>query len=169
MKRTLCLIAGLLTLSLFPASAADENTYPAKNPVLKYEVPAKWTTEVDASDNSISINSDDGRISVNFAEVAVDATMEVFKEMVPAMAKELKDAKEVQPAKEQTEDGLTGFITAYVGKIEDNQAMMMMILFKGGKDRAILGNVVMMDPATMPKEQNEKFAAFMKSLQGVTK
>jgi hypothetical protein len=169
MKRTLCLIAGLLTLSLLPASAADEKTYPAKNPVLKYEMPAKWTSEVDPADGSISINSDDERISVNFAELAVDATMEVFKEMVPAMAKELKDAKEVEAAKEQTEDGLTGYTTGYIGTIEGNQAMMIMILFKGGKERAILGNVVMMDPATMPKEQGEKFAAFMKSLQGITK
>jgi hypothetical protein len=167
MKRALCLLAGILTLSLLPASAADQKTFPAKNPVLKFEAPDKWVTEVDSKDGSVSVTSPDDRISVNFAEVPVDASMEVFKEMVPAMVKELKDAKEVEPAKEQTEDGLTGYVTAYVGTSDGNTAMMMCILFKGGKERSILGNVVMMDPATMPKEQGEKFAALMKSLKGI--
>ncbi|MCF7788926.1 MAG: hypothetical protein K9N47_22565 [Prosthecobacter sp.] len=169
MKRTLCLIAGLLTLSLLPSSAADEKAYPAKNPVLTYEVPAKWVTEVDPSDDSVSITSDDDRISVNFAEVDVDASMEVFKELVPEMVKELKDAKVVQPAKEQTVDGLTSYISGYIGTTDGSEAMMIMILFKGGKERAILGNIVMMDPGTMPKEQAAKFDALMNSLQGAAK
>lgn len=171
MKHTLCLITGLLTLALLPASAADENVFPAKKPVLKFELPAKWTSELDASDGSISISSDDEdeRISVNFAELPMTATMENFKGMVPEMIKELKQPKEVEAAKEQTSDGLTGYTTGYIGTYEGHQAMMIIILFKAGKDRSILGNVVMMEPATMPKEQNEKFEAFMKALRGIEK
>lgn len=169
MKNTLCLIAGLLTLSLLPASAADESSYPAKNPVLKYEVPAKWTAEVDSSDGSISINSDDERVSINFAEVEVEGTMEAFKVMLPAMVKEFKEAKEAEAPKEHTSDGLTGFTATYTGKVEDSPVVIIMVLFKADKDRSIIANFVLDNPTTMPKEQGEKFEAFMKSLKGVAK
>ncbi|WP_395742535.1 hypothetical protein [Prosthecobacter sp.] len=168
MKRALCLLAGLLTLSLLPASAA-EKTFPAKNPVLKFELPEKWTSEVDASDGSISLTSDDKdeRISVNFVEVKVEATMEDFKGMVPEMVKELKNAQLVQEAKEQTSDGLTGYTTGYIGTYEGNQAMMIIILFKAGEGRSIIETAVMMEPATMPKEQAAKFDALMNSVKGI--
>ncbi|MBN8419497.1 MAG: hypothetical protein J0L73_11315 [Verrucomicrobia bacterium] len=171
MKRTLCLLAGLLTLSLLPAGAADQKTYPAKNPVMKFELPAKWTSEVDSADGSISISSDDEdeRISVNFVELPLGASLDGFKELVPEMIKELKDPKEIEPAKEQISDGLTGYTTGYIGVYEGHQAMMIMILFKGGEKRSILGTVVMMEPATMPKEQTAKFDAFMNSLHGIGK
>lgn len=168
MKRTLCLIAGILVLCLYPASAANETTFPAKNPVIKYEIPDKWTSEVDPTDGSVSISSDVRGISVVFAEIPVEATMELFKGMVPRVIKRLEDAKEAEPAKEQTSDGLADYTTSYAGLVEGTQVSMKMILFKGGKDRSILGVIAMADPANMSKEQNEKFAAFMKSLQGLS-
>lgn len=167
MKRALCLFAGLLTLSLLPASGADEKTYPAKAPVLKYEVPAKWTSEVDPADGSISINSDDERVSINFGETEAEASMEVFKVMLPAMVKEFKDAKEVEAPKEHTSDGLTGFTSTYTGTVEDSPVVIIMVLFKAGKDRSIIANFILENPSTLPKEQGEKFEAFMKSLKGV--
>ncbi len=169
MKQTLCLIAALLTLTLLPASAADVKTFPAKDPVIKYEVPAKWTGEVDPADDNLSINSDDERISVTFGEIPAEATMESFEGMVPEMLKEFKDTKLVEAAKEQTSDGLTGYATTYAGMVEDSPVMIMIVLFKAGKDRSILGNFILENPATLSKEQNEKFATFMKSLQGITK
>lgn len=167
MKRALFLSTVLLTLSLLPATAADEKTFPAKVPVLKYEVPAKWTSEVDPKDGSISINSDDERISVNFGETEAEASMEVFKIMLPAMVKEFKDAKEVEAPKEQTSDGLTGYTSTYTGTVEGSPVVIIMVLFKAGKDRSIIGNFILENPSTLPKEQSEKFEAFMKSLKSV--
>ena len=169
MKRSLCLIAGLLSLSLLPANAADEKTFPAKAPVLKYEIPAKWTSEVDPKDGSISINSDDERVSINFGETEAEATMEIFKVMLPAMVKEFKDAKEVDAPKEQIADGLTGYTSTYTGTVEDSPVVIIMVLFKAGKDRSIIGNFILENPSTLPKEQGEKFEAFMKSLKAVEK
>lgn len=167
MKLALCLLVGLLSLSSLPTASAADKTYPEKDPVLKFTVPEKWTFEVDEKDGSIAINSDDGRISVNFAAVPVEATMETFKELIPDMIKELKEAKVAEEAKEQTSDGLTGFSATYTAKVEDSPALFNFVMFKAGKERAILGNFVMADPATMPKEQGEKFQAFMKSLKGI--
>jgi len=169
MKRALFLFAGLLTLSLLPASGADEKTFPAKTPVLKYVVPEKWTTEVDPADGSVSINSDDERVSINFGETESEATMEIFKVMLPAMVKEFKDAKEVDAPKELTSDGLTGFTSTYTGTVEDSPVVINMVLFKGGKGRSIIANFILENPSTLPKEQGEKFAAFMKSLKGIEK
>lgn len=171
MKRPLSLLVGILALSLLPAGAADQKTYPVKNPVMKFELPAKWTSEVDSADGSISISSDDEdeRISVNFVELPVNATLDGFKEMVPEMIKELKDPKQIEAAKEQVSDGLTGYTTGYIGIYEGHQAMMIIILFKAGENRSVLETVVMMEPATMPKEQSAKFDAFMESLKGVGK
>jgi hypothetical protein len=169
MKRTLSLIAGLLTLSLLPASAADAKTYPAKSPVLQYEVPAKWTSEVDPADGDISISSDDERISIDFGETEPEASMEVFKVMLQAMVKEIKDAKEVEAPKEHTSDGLTGYTATYTGTVEDSPVVIIMVLFQAGKDRSIIANFMLENPATLPKEQNDKFGAFMKSLKAVEK
>ncbi len=172
MKHTLCLVAGLLTLSLLPASAADVKTFPAKAPVLQYVVPEKWTTEVDPADGSVSINSDDERISVNFGDTDAAATMETFKIMLPAMVKEFKDAKEVEAPKEHTSDGLTGFTSTYTGTVEDSPVVIIMVLFKADKtdkDRSIIANFILENPSTLPKEQNDKFEAFMKSLKGFEK
>jgi hypothetical protein len=169
MKLSLCLVAGLLSLSLHPASAADETTFPAKNPVIKYWIPDIWTNEVDPTDGSVSISSDDERISIVFAELPVEATMELCKRMEQKMVKRLKDAKEAHPAKEQASDGLSGYTASYTGSVEGRQAIMTMILFKDGKDRSILGVVFMADHDTMPKEQDEKLEAFMKSLKSTAK
>ena len=156
-------------LSNLPASAADEKTYPAKVPVIKYEVPAKWTNEVDPADDNLSITSDDERVILTFGDVPAAATMESFEAMVPEMLKEFKDVKKVEAAKEQTEDGLTGYTTSYSAMADDHPVLIMIVLFKAGKDRSILGNFILDNPATLPKEQAEKFAAFMKSLKGVEK
>lgn len=169
MKHTLCLIAGLLTLSLLPASAADEKTYPAKDPILKYEVPAKWTTEVDPKDGDIAITSDDERIAVNIVELPVAASVEMIETLVPDMVKEFENPKLVEAAKEQTADGLTGYVVTYTATSDGSPMVINMVLFKAGKERSVLANFVLDNPATMPKEQNEKFAAFMKSLQGLAK
>lgn len=45
--------------------------------------------------------------------------------------------------------------------------MCIFVLFKGGADRAILGNIVVSDPGTLPKEDDEAIGNFMKSLKGV--
>lgn len=169
MKHTLCLIAGLFTLSFLSASAADEKTYPAKNPILKYEVPAKWTTEVDPADGDISIASDDERIAVSIVELPVAASVEMIESLVPDMVKEFENTKLVEAAKEQTADGLTGYVVTYAGTSDGSPVLINMVLFKAGKERSVLANFVLDNPATISKEQNEKFAAFMKSLQGLAK
>ncbi len=169
MNKTLCLFATLFAFPFLLPMSAGEESYPKKNPVLKYEAPEKWETEVDETDGSISINSPDGRISVNFASVPVEATMEVFAEMLPAMVKDLKDAVVTEKAKEHTEDGLTGYLATYVAKIEDKPAMCIFVLFKGGKDHAVLGNIIVADPETLPKESSDKLGKFMQSMKGAAK
>src|SRR3954452_19272304 len=89
MKTSLSLLLGLLTVGLLPLSSAAEKSYPAKNPVFTYVAPANWTTEIDKKDGSISINSEDGMISANFTTVPVEASMDAFKAMLPAMVKTL--------------------------------------------------------------------------------
>ena len=167
MKKTLRLAIALLASTFLPLASAGEQTFPAKNPVLKFVAPDKWTTEVDKKDGSISVNSPDGLVSVNFGEVPVEASMELFEKMLPEMVKVLKDATVAEKAKEHTEDGLTGFTATYVGKIEDKPAMCIFVLFKGGKDHAILGNIVVSDPGSLPKEDDEAIGNLMKSLKGV--
>ena len=161
------LLAGLFILSHLAVAGADEKTYPANAPVLKYEMPASWTSEVDPASGSVSIGSEDGLISVNFTEVHVEATMELFKTMAPEMTKVFKGTEEVDKAKEQTSEGLTGFSASYTGMVEGSRVIMIIVLFKAGKDRSILGNFVLEKAAKLSKEQREKFEGFMKSLKGV--
>lgn len=169
MKKTLSLLVAILFIPLLASSSAEEKTFPKKNPVITYEVPQGWKQEVDKKDGSISINAPDGRISVNFAEVPVAANMEIFEQMLPEMVKALKDAVEAEKPKEKTEDGLTGYTATYAGKIEGQTAVCIFVLFKGGKERSILGNIIVGDPGTLPKESNDALEAFMKSLKGVAK
>lgn len=163
------LVLALLTFALLSPVFADETTFPAKKPVLGFVVPAGWKMEEDKKDGSISINAPDGRISVNFAEVPIAASMEIFEQMLPEMTKTLKDATVAEKAKEHTEDGLTGYMATYAGKIEGQPAACIFVLFQGGKDRSILGNIIVGDPGTLPKEGNTALEAFMKSMKGVAK
>ena len=169
MKKTLCLILGLLAFAFHPPASAGEKGYPEKDPVLKYVVPENWKTEVDAKDGSISINSAEGRISVNFAAVPVEASMEIFEKMLPDMLKALGESTVVDKPKEHTEDGLSGYTATYAAKIEGKPAIAILVLFKGGKDRAVLGNVILAEPETLSKEDNEAFAKFMQSMKGSAK
>ena len=166
MKKTLRLAIALLAAAFSPLASAGEQTFPAKNPVLKFNAPEKWVSEVDKKDGSLSVNSPDGRVSVNFGEVPVEASMDLFEKMLPDMVKVLTDATVAEKAKEHSEDGLTGYTATYIGKIEDKPAMCIFILFKGGKDRAILGNVVVSDPSTLAKDVDEAIGSLMKSLKG---
>ncbi len=165
-KRALRLAIALLASAFIPLAAAGEQTFPAKDPIMKFVAPAGWATEVDKKDGSIAINSKDGRVSVNFGEVPAAASMTLFKRMLPEMVKVLKDATAVEEAKEHTEDGLSGFTATYIGQIEDKPAMCIFVLFKAGGNRAVLGNVVVEDPGTLPKEDDEAIEVFMKSLVG---
>lgn len=151
------------------AGKATAGSYPKKHPVISYEVPENWTSEVDKDDGNISINSDDERVSVNFAEVPAEATMESFKEMLPEMIKELKKPVAVKEAEEHTEDGLTGFTATYSGKVEGKPVTAIFVLFKAGKERSILGNMILEEPETMPKEVGAAFGAFMHSLKACEK
>ena len=170
MKKTLCLVLGLIAFTFSSPASAGEKTFPAKNPVLSFIVPENWKTEVDPKDGSISVNSPDGRISVNFAEVPVEASMEIFEKMLPDMVKALGEGAAVaDKPKEHSEDGLTGYTATYAAKIEGKPAIAIMVLFKGGKDRAVLGNVIVSDPATLTKEGNEAFEGVMKSLKAAGK
>ncbi len=96
MKKTFSLLIAILFLPLLSPSPAEEKTFPKKNPVITYDVPKGWKQEVDKKDGSISINAPDGRISVNFGEVPVAASMELFEKMLPEMVKALKDAAEAE-------------------------------------------------------------------------
>jgi len=169
MKKTLCLVTALVSFPFLSLTSAAEKSFPAKEPVLSYVAPDGWKTDVDAKDGSVSINSADGRISVNFAQVPVEATMDIFEKLLPDMVKELKDATVADKPKEHTEDGLTGYTATYAAKIEDKPAMCIFVLFKGGKESAVLGNVVVADPETLTKEDNEALGGFMKSLKGAAK
>lgn len=170
MKKTLCLILGLLAFTFSSPVSAGEHTFPEKNPVLRYVLPTGWETELDDKDGSISINAESGRVSVNLAQVPVEAGMEVFEKMLPDMVKALgADATVVDKPKEHTEDGLTGFTATYAATIEGKPGMAIMVLFKGGKEHAILGNIIVLDPETLSKEDNEAFAKFMKSMKGAAK
>ncbi|MCE9518965.1 MAG: hypothetical protein K8R87_05300, partial [Verrucomicrobia bacterium] len=152
-----------------PAGKSTASSYPKKRPVLSYEVPAGWTTEVDKDDDSISINSEDERISVNFTEVPSTASMELFEQMLPEMVKGLTNPKVTKEAREHTESGLTGFTATYAGKVEDKTMTAIFVLFKAGKDRAILGNMILEDPATLSEEVGKAFGNFMHSLKGTEK
>lgn len=166
MKHTLCLITGLFALSLLPLMAAEPSVFPKKNPVFSYEAPAKWKTEVDAKDGTTAINSPDGRISVNLAEVPVAASMEVFEKMLPDMIKDLDEPVVTQKPKEHTEDGLTGYAASYTAKIEGKPAMCMFALFKGDDKHSVLSCIVVGEPETLPEEDNQAMATFMKSWKG---
>ena len=39
-------------------------------------------------------------------------------------------------------------------------------MFKGGTEHAVLGNIVVAEPETLSKEDNEAFAKFMHSVKG---
>ncbi len=170
MKKTICLLTSLLAFPFLSLTSAAEKSFPAKDPVLHYVAPDGWKTETDAKDGSISINSEDGRISVNFAALPVEATMDIFEKMLPDMVKALGEgATVVDKPKEHSEDGLTGYTTTYAAKIEGKPAMCIMVLFKGGEDRAVLGNVVVLEPETLSKEDGEALGGFMKSMKGVAK
>ncbi|MEO6741724.1 MAG: hypothetical protein ABIP20_15885 [Chthoniobacteraceae bacterium] len=170
MKKSLSLFTGFLAFTFLPFASAGEKSFPAKDSVLTYVAPDDWKTEKDAKDGSISINSPDERVSINFAPIPIDASMEIFEKMLPEMVKALGEgAKEVDKPKEHSEDGLTGYTATYSGKIEGKPAICIMILFKGGEGHSVLGNVVVADPETLSKEDNAAIGAFMKSLKGAAK
>ena len=170
MKKTLALVLGLLAFTFHSPASAGEKAYPPKQPVLRYELPEGWGSEVDEKDGSISLNAESGHISVNFAPLPIEATMELFEKMLPDMVKALGEgAAVVDKPKEHTEDGLSGFMTTYSAKIEGKPAMAIMVLFKGDKEHAVLGNIIVSEPEKLSKEDNEAFGKFMKSMKGAAK
>lgn len=170
MKKTLCLVIALFAFAFHSPASAGESKFPEKNPVLRYELPAGWESEVDEKDGSISLNAKSGAISVNFAPVALDASLEVFEKLLPDMVKALGEGSAVvDKPKEHTEDGLTGYMATYSATIEGKPAMAVMVLFKGGKEQAVLGNIIVADPEKLSKEDNEAFAKFMQSMKGAAK
>ena len=129
-------------------------------------MPDGWKPETD-KDGAVSINSPDGRVSINFVIVPVEASLEIFEKMLPDMVKALGEgAAQVDKPKEHTEDGLTGFTATYSAKIEGKPATAFLVLFKGGKDRAVLANMIVSDPDTLPKEVGAGMDKFMSSLKG---
>jgi hypothetical protein len=153
---------------LLPLAAAEASSFPKKDPVLTYEAPEKWKTEVD-KEGGTSITSADGRISVNFAFTAVEASMEVFKGILPAMVKTLDEPAEAKKPEEHTEEGLTGYSASYTAKVDGKPAVCVFALFKGGKDRSVLGCFVVGEPASLSQEDNEAMEAFMGSLKAAGK
>jgi len=152
-----------------PGGNTTASAYPPKRPVISYELPTTWTSETDKDDGSISINSTDERVSVNFAEVPATATMEIFEQMLPDMIKDLGKAVVAKKPEEHTEDGLSGFTATYAGTADDKPVTAIFVLFKAGKDRSILGNLLLLEPTTLPKEDGEAFGDFMKSLKAYKK
>lgn len=168
MKKTLCLLTALVAFPFLPPASAAEESYPEKDPVITYVVPEKWTAEA-AKDGGISINSADGRISVNFATLPVEASMAVFEKILPHLVKELTDPTVVVKPTEHTEFGLTGYAATYTGKIENRPVMCIMTLFKGGKEHAVVGNVIVESPETLSTENSEALGKFMQSVKGAAK
>ena len=165
MKKTFCLAIAILAFAFIPRASASEQTFPAKHPAIKFVVPAKWTFEVDKTDGIISINSKDERVSVNFGEVVVAASMPNFNKMLPAMLKLFKEPTVAEKAREYFKDGLSGFTATYLATLDDKPAKVIFLLLKAGSDRAIIGNVIVLDTATLPKEDDEAIGHFMKSLK----
>ncbi len=169
MKKARGLFSALLALALLSPASAGEKSFPEKDPVLNYTAPAGWKTEVDATDDSISINAPDGRISINFGSIPREATMELFEKMLPAMLKVMAEATVVDKPKAQTTDGLAGFTSTCTGKLEGKPAHCTFFLFKGGKGHSVLGNIIVSDPGTLSKEDSASLADFMKSMKGAAK
>jgi hypothetical protein len=167
MHKSLLLALALLPFSLLPLASAAEKSFPKKDPVFTYVEPKGWTTEVDKKDGSISVGSEDGNVAVNFTTVPAEATMEAFASMLPAMVNTLKDAKLVENVKEHTEDGITGYTATYSGKIKGVPVVSIYMLLKGGKDRAVLGNVLVGNPAKLPEADSKAMESFMNSMHGV--
>jgi hypothetical protein len=44
-----------------------------------------------------------------------------------------------------------------------------MVLFKGGRDHAVLGNIIVSEPESLSKEDGTAFKGFMKSMKGAAK
>ncbi len=164
MKTALRLITGLLAFPLLTLAAAEVASFPKNDPVLTYEAPEKWKTEVD-KEGGTAITSADGRISVNFAVTPVEASMEVFKEILPAMVKTLDEPVEAKKPEEHTEDGLTGYSATYTAKVEGKPASCIFVLFKGGKERSVLSCIVVSDPGSLPKEDGEAMGKLMNSMK----
>lgn len=174
MKKILCLFAGLLALPFLPLASAlplgsAESSFPAKKPVLNYVTPKNWKAEVDPKDGSVSIHPENGRIAVTFGELDGEATMDVFEKVADAMVKGFKDPVVTEKPKIQSEDGLTGYTATYAAKLEDKPALVIIMLFKAGKERSILGNIIVTDPETLSKEDGESLASLAKSIKGVEK
>ncbi len=165
MNKKLLLLTGLMAFPILPLTAAAATSFPGKDPIISYEIPAKWTSEL-AKDGSLSISSKSGRVAVTFGEAPVAASLEALEKSLPEMVKILQDPVETEKPKEHTEGGLTGYTATYVGKIDGKPAMVIYVLFEGEKKRAILGNMILIDPETMPKNDDEAFKAFMHSLNG---
>jgi hypothetical protein len=166
MKKTFYLFTSLIAFPFLSLTSAAEKSFPEKDSVLKYEIPAKWKTEANEKDGSFAMESADGRIAVHFAPVPIEASLEVFEKILPDMLKELKDATVVDKAKEHTEDGLTGYTATYAAKLDDKAALCIFVLFKGEREKAVLGTIFVGEPETLSKEDNEAFASFMKSMKG---
>ena len=166
MKHTLRRLAGLAALPVLALTLAEAASFPEKDPVFTYEAPEKWKTVAD-KEGGIALNSADGKISVNFAVTPVEASMEVFKEMLPAMVKTLDEPAEAKKPEEHTEDGLTGYTATYNAKVDGKPASCVFVLFKGGKERSVLTCVVISDPASLPKEDGEAMDKMMNSMKGV--
>ncbi len=167
MKITLRLVAGFIAFPFLSLTAAEVASFPKKDPVLTYEAPEKWKTVVD-KEGGTAINSADGRISVNFAVTPVEASLEVFKQILPAMVTTLNGPVEAKKPEEHTEDGLTGYTATYTAKVDGKPASCIFVLFKGGKDRSVLSCIVVSEPGSLPKEDGEAMEKFMDSMKGAS-
>lgn len=166
MKTAIRMSAGILAISLSLHSFATERSFPKKSPVFTYVEPKGWKTEVDPKDGSITVASADERIVASFATIPTEATQEAFETMVPGMLKTLENPVVAEKTTKHDEDGLSGFSTSYTGAIKGTKVFSNYVLFSGGKDRSVVGNILVEDPEKLPKEDDEAMGAFMKSLKG---
>jgi hypothetical protein len=150
-----------------PSVTLAQQSFPKKKPVLTYQLPADWKVKFNAN-GSVTFTSADGRIGGVICEMPAEATMDLFKDILPAMVKDIQDTEVVEKASELTWDRLPGFTANYSAKIYDKPASCMFMLFKGDKKHSVLINLFVSDPETLPEEDvaaEKKFGSSLKAIK----
>ncbi len=171
MKKALCLLLSLLAFACAsPAGAGEKRSYPAKSPVLVYELPEGWEAKAEEKDGSVTLGPKSGRVSIHLGVVPVAASLEVFGKMLPELVKAMgMDAKQTEKPEAHNEDGLDGFIAEYTVTVGGKPAKAAFALLKGGAESSVLATLLVLEPETLPEADEEALEKFEESVKGAAK
>lgn len=169
MKQTLRTLLGLIALAFISSASAKDENYPVQDPVLKYTVPAGWSSKDDG--DSTTLESKSGRVFVNFTAVPKDASMAVFNEQLAAEKKRQgwQGTKVIKEPKRDTNNGLTFFYGSYEAKGEgvDSKSSFdfALLLINGGKGQSILCTLTIDSPKSLSSADKNAYNVILESIK----